>query len=200
MSESERHVTIEGRCFDPVRIVQKEAIVGERLLLGAVCLLQACAVISCDRDFSEPVHICGHTFSELCLVVSSVTFATTLDSITVNYETVPQAKCQIIGAPWDPYDPLAVFQDSVDDLVTWYLNAAEHASPHSHTSAVASLPPPSIWPSNASYICQIHCTTAAGQSAWMPAANHYYWVTKPDDEGNGGGLMGILDENGDLIP
>jgi hypothetical protein len=59
VSEGEKHVGISERCFNTVHITQREAVVRERLLIGAICLIQAVAVISCDRDFTKPVHICG---------------------------------------------------------------------------------------------------------------------------------------------
>lgn len=62
MSEAEKHVTITERCFEALHIVQERLILAERILLGAICFIQASTAISCDRDFSDPIHVIGHTY------------------------------------------------------------------------------------------------------------------------------------------
>jgi len=193
MSEAEKHVTITERCFDALHILQERFIVAERILLVAICFIQASTAISCDRDFSVPVHICGHSF--VCpLEISNVHFHFASGVVTVDYETTIPAKCQITGSWWD-----LVGRDGLGYAVahpeTWYLNVAEHASPHSHTKTGLE-----VWPrGQGNYIIQIHCTTTLGESFWMPAENHYYWILTFDDEGHDGELIGIVDEDGIII-
>jgi hypothetical protein len=60
--DEEKHVSLGERDLGPLHITERGAIVRERLLIGAICLIQAVAVISC-RNISEPIRFYGHSFS-----------------------------------------------------------------------------------------------------------------------------------------
>lgn len=183
---SEKCVQIFERCFDAVHLVKPTVHIYERILVGAICLMQASCTISQDRDFTAPVHITGciYTVPEIPLAVSNVHFHVTQTSIAIHYDTSVAAKCTIIAAPLhgalgQPFIPAEAWIESDD----------EHESPHSH--AKTGLPIRSS--NNAHWGIMIRCTTEVDEEVIKPGSVYYYDVQTIDDEGNGGGYCGLVE-------